>query len=155
MPRVRCRVAQARGGEVARPSTRSTKPTKVPATSSLGSREKSCRRKQRGDGCATWVLRAGATRWRADTALSASLSGGYGSEAVAESSERNPYGDLEWRDEVRTGASSSRSLIIGPGAGHVVQALALEDVVVVDTVMRKSLCAAPILLDLDVPRALY
>lgn len=55
----------------------------------------------------------------------------------------NPYGNLAWQLELDPAIAEAgravRSLLIGPGATHVIQALGLTDAVVVDTVRQFEL----------------
>ena len=55
----------------------------------------------------------------------------------------NPYGNLAWQSELDPAIAEAgravRSLLIGPGATHVIQALGLTDAVVVDTVRQAKL----------------
>ena len=57
--------------------------------------------------------------------------------------DANPYGNLAWQLELDPAIAEAgravRSLLIGPGATHVIQALGLTDAVVVDTVRQFEL----------------
>ena len=56
--------------------------------------------------------------------------------------DANPYGNLAWQLELDPAIAEAgravRSLLIGPGATHVIQALGLTDAVVVDTVRQAN-----------------
>ena len=52
--------------------------------------------------------------------------------AATDSSSSQPYGPLEWRNEAVS--TDCRSLLIGPGATHIIEALSLSNAVVIDTV---------------------
>ena len=57
--------------------------------------------------------------------------------------DANPYGNIAWQLELDPAIAEAgravRSLLIGPGATHVIQALGLTDAVVVDTVRQFEL----------------